>query len=245
MAKGKTLITSKVLHSREFANMSHEAQLLYINLLLEADSYGVVQDCERVRRGFGFDQKALTELKAHRFAIDFRSNGEELSAIRHWWVMNTFRYKGLSNQNGVSDFIEELKSALCSVDGGQTYELQSDIPADMELVTPTPEEYQAKGKFIPPLPDARRVSGTESNLSQSQLNVDSPIQYNAIQSNTTQCNGNAKSNGNASPAVAACPHCRRDALKSIEPNGGTLIECMHCHSATLIDSNGEMTTEAI
>jgi len=79
------MIHRSVVCSDEYTELSYEAQALYIQLTIEADSFGFVGGIKKIMRSIGVGPDALEELVKARFVLRFDSG---VFVIRHWMVGN-------------------------------------------------------------------------------------------------------------------------------------------------------------
>lgn len=66
---GKKPINPEITSSDVFLSMSHQAQLLYFHLVLDADEDGVVNSSKAILGGLGFSDSVLQELAQMRFVL--------------------------------------------------------------------------------------------------------------------------------------------------------------------------------
>ena len=125
------MIHRSVICSDEYTELSYEAQALYIQLTIEADSFGFVGGIKKIMRSIGVGPDALEELVKARFVLRFDSG---VFVIRHWMVGNG----AFKNDRGYeAKYPKEL--AQLFVDYDLTYELQDStrIPDGFQVDSPS------------------------------------------------------------------------------------------------------------
>jgi len=83
----KRMFAHSVMDTDAFSGMSHEAQLLYVRLNLEADDDGFVSSPRRVMKIYDLAEEAYDELLRLRYVLVFESG---ICVIKHWGMMNSF-----------------------------------------------------------------------------------------------------------------------------------------------------------
>ena len=86
----KRMFSRDAIGSDAFADMSFEAQALYVHLSMDADDWGFVSSPRKVQRGIGAGSEALAELVNGGFVHVFDSGA---LVILDWWVNNTIPEK--------------------------------------------------------------------------------------------------------------------------------------------------------
>ena len=86
----KRMFSRDAIGSDAFADMSFEAQALYVHLSMDADDWGFVSSPRKVQRGIGAGSEALAELVKSGFCHVFDSGA---LVILDWWVNNTIPEK--------------------------------------------------------------------------------------------------------------------------------------------------------
>lgn len=85
MPRARCCISSGTCCSDEFLDLSTDAQALYLQLNLNADSNGIITGMRALLRLAGAQPTALDELLTHGFILDC---GSGFYAVRHWWLHN-------------------------------------------------------------------------------------------------------------------------------------------------------------
>ena len=101
----RRMFSKAVLRSDDFLNMSLSAQLLYIQLSLEADDDGILDNITAIKRIVGATDENYQELVDNNLIIDF---GNSIIALTHWNVNNLIqkdRYKATIYQKEKSELI--------------------------------------------------------------------------------------------------------------------------------------------
>lgn len=88
MAKCR-MVSDLIVRSENFLSMSYQAQLLYLQLLLDADDEGFVSGARRIAKLVGVKRSAIDELISKELLIFFDSSG--VSVIRHWFIHNKLK----------------------------------------------------------------------------------------------------------------------------------------------------------
>ena len=84
---GKRCFTKDVLGSGDFVSLPPRAQLLYIQMNMDADDDGVVANVRPAMANSGAGQKELEALIAARFVL----KAGRVHVIKHWHLHNTVR----------------------------------------------------------------------------------------------------------------------------------------------------------
>ena len=101
----RRMFSKAVLRSDDFLNISLSAQLLYIQLSLEADDDGILDNITAIKRIVGATDENYQELVDNNLIIDF---GNSIIALTHWNVNNLIqkdRYKATIYQKEKSELI--------------------------------------------------------------------------------------------------------------------------------------------
>lgn len=127
---GKRMFSRDVVGSDGFADMSFEAQALYVHLSMDADDWGFVGAPKRVQRSIGSRPEALRELEKAGFVHVFESG---VMAIMDWWQNNTIT----ESRRKATQYEEEL-AQLTVTDCG-SYQLVCEPQANcMQSACETP-----------------------------------------------------------------------------------------------------------
>lgn len=127
----KRMFSREAIGSDAFADMSFEAQALYVHLSMDADDWGFVGSPRKVQRGIGAGPEALDELAKGGFVHVF---GSGVLVILDWWVNNAIpekRRKRTQHQ-------EEL-AQLSLTDGG-VYQLVCELSANCVQLADKPQQ---------------------------------------------------------------------------------------------------------
>jgi hypothetical protein len=112
----RRMFSRKIVDTDSFLELSHNAQLLYFHLSLQADDDGFISSPKRILRMVNLIEDDLTELINKEFIIKFE-NG--VCVVKHWLIHNFIqkdRYTGtlylsemkrLSKINGIYELINE------------------------------------------------------------------------------------------------------------------------------------------
>lgn len=94
-----------VVCSDNFIDMSHDAQLLYFHLSMNADNEGFVNNPRTIIRTIGVDKKCLNQLIDSNFVIPFDSG---VMVITHWRQNNNLDEKRMKK----TTFLDEKNSLI-------------------------------------------------------------------------------------------------------------------------------------
>ena len=102
MAK-RRMISVDVLGSDKYVRLPFSSQAIYIQMILNADDDGFVDNVESLIRILGIEKKYYRELVNREFVIEFDTG---VAAIAHWRKMNKVR----ADRYCPTDYTKELKS---------------------------------------------------------------------------------------------------------------------------------------
>ena len=102
MAK-RRMISVDVLGTDKYVRLPFSSQAMYIQMILNADDDGFVDNVESLMRILGIERKYYRELLVRGFVIEF---GSGVAVIADWRRMNKVRLDRYAR----SDYTEELKS---------------------------------------------------------------------------------------------------------------------------------------
>lgn len=101
------MISDMVMTENAYLNLPLNAQALYVQLMLNADDEGFVENTKRVLKMVGVSKKVLKPLLQKGYIIYFEQS--DVSVISHW-----YRHNRMYKYRPTSCFQE--KKALCLVD---------------------------------------------------------------------------------------------------------------------------------
>lgn len=87
----KRMFSPQIVQDETFIEMSASAQVLYFQLSLCADDFGIVSNINQNLRYLGIDKKYLLELIENDFLIEFDDEKKKLIVIKHWYINNNLR----------------------------------------------------------------------------------------------------------------------------------------------------------
>lgn len=122
----RRMFSKKIVCGDPFTEMPHSAQALYIQLSMEADDDGFVNNAKKIQRSIGADDKDLGLLLAKRFIIQFDSG---VIAIKHWKMNNYIqkdRYKP-------TVYSEEKEALIVKPNGAYTERIQDVYKMDTQV----------------------------------------------------------------------------------------------------------------
>ena len=97
------MISVDVLGSDKYVRLPFSSQAIYIQMILNADDDGIVDNVESLIRILGIEKKYYRELVNREFVIEFDTG---VAAIAHWRKMNKVR----ADRYCPTDYTKELKS---------------------------------------------------------------------------------------------------------------------------------------
>lgn len=127
----KRMFSREAIGSDAFADMSFEAQALYVHLSMDADDWGFVGSPRKVQRGIGAGPGALDELAQSEFVHVF---GSGVLVILDWWVNNTIPEK----RRRRTQHQEELGQLTLTESG--VYQLVCDVSANCVQIADKPQQ---------------------------------------------------------------------------------------------------------
>lgn len=101
----KRMFSVDVVCSDSFIDMSHDAQLLYFHLSMNADNEGFVNNPKTIIRTIGVNKESLNELIDSNFVIPFDSG---VMVITHWRQNNNLDERRMKK----TTFVNEKKSLI-------------------------------------------------------------------------------------------------------------------------------------
>ncbi len=101
----RRMIAKSVIDNDKFADLSVNARLLYVYMILYADDYGFVNSVKRLMRETEATEKDLDSLTGSGFAIRFESG---VYLIAHWLLMNKIQPSRIKE----TVFTQELGSVI-------------------------------------------------------------------------------------------------------------------------------------
>ena len=109
---GKRCLSREILGSGAFTSLPPRAQLLYIQMVFEADGDGVVANIVPAMAYAGASKKDLKTLVDARFVLE----AGRVWVVKHWWIHNTFR----RDRYKPSAWTEDLERLYVREDGVYT-----------------------------------------------------------------------------------------------------------------------------
>lgn len=155
----KRMFSREVVGSDAFADMSFEAQALYVHLSMDADDWGFVGAPKRVQRSIGSRPEALRELDNAGFVHMFPSG---VLAIMDWWQNNTIT----ESRRKATQYEEEL-AQLTITDCG-SYQLVCEPQANRKQsaceMTASSDEVSSDKSSLDKKKPARHAYGIYGNV---------------------------------------------------------------------------------
>ena len=96
------MISVDVLGSDKYVRLPFSSQAIYIQMILNADDDGFVDNVESLIRVVGVERKYYRELVSREYLIEFESG---VAVITHWKKMNKIRV----DRYVPTDYTEELR----------------------------------------------------------------------------------------------------------------------------------------
>ena len=119
---GRRSFSNNVTGSDAFAELSFEAQALYLQLSMAADDEGFVSAPKKVQRGIGATINALDELEENGYLVFFDTGA---CVIAHWNLNNHINEK----RKKATAHAEEL--SLLWIDDSGVYHMYEDVEEDL------------------------------------------------------------------------------------------------------------------
>ena len=130
----KRMLSSDVLCSDAFLDLHHSAQALYVQLVMEADDDGIIDNVRSTMRVGGYKASSMTELTRSHLVIKLDSG---LHVIKHWHIHNTIRkdrYKPSKYADNAGDLLIKPNKAYSLTSGnpyfGKEHGMQSGNQTD-------------------------------------------------------------------------------------------------------------------
>lgn len=113
MSRSKSVLSANVVCSDGFADLSYEAQALYVRLVFETDSMGVVTRAKSLARSMGLDESTIKELEGAGYLsrLDVKAGGHAWLVTHHWVNNNIDRANHYK-----SDFHSDISSQFVFAD---------------------------------------------------------------------------------------------------------------------------------
>lgn len=104
MPRDKYCVSGNVIRSDNFLELSHDAQALYIQLVVESDAIGAVGSPKRVAKGGGFGLDSLKELEGAGLVFSVDDMGASVLFISDYLIHNKIdqRYMQSSDYAGLA-----------------------------------------------------------------------------------------------------------------------------------------------
>ena len=81
----KRMISADIITSDSFVMMSHKAQALYLQCIINSDDDGLVDNMRILLRTLDLKNATLNELITKKFVLDL---GDGIYCIKHWFINN-------------------------------------------------------------------------------------------------------------------------------------------------------------
>lgn len=196
MARAKTCFASSVCCSDSFADLSHSAQALYLQLGFEADSDGAIGNVRRVMRMGGFGAEAVAELVAAGLLIEVL----DVHVVAHWWVNN--------NRDRCNYRPGDHQDAMASLELGENrvYRLVTDSQTENSL---TEGCYQSNGSLQYKRIEENEIEGnqTEANPKEENPRENAPARESA---RCPRCGEECAAVNEFGAVRGWCPNCDLD-----------------------------------
>ncbi len=179
----RRMFAKSVIDCDDFLDLSHEAQLLYFHLGMQADDDGFVKNPRSQARMLGLSKAILEELINGKFLIQFESG---VVAIAHWKISNLIR----KDRYHSSVYTEEKKKLHIKENGEYTLDKQYSQNLNMWLTedsigkSSTGEDSLVQGSEVQA--SLVQVSESEESSAQNKTDKHNSIQESEVQSNEVQ-----------------------------------------------------------
>ena len=125
------MISNNILNSDAFVDMSNEAKLAYVYIMLNADDEGFVSNINSILRVAGLPNNGIiNELVENNFLIRFDNN---ILAIKHWYAQNRIR------KDRCSVTVYQAERARLLLDKSRVYHFSDEVNEKETLQTPATE----------------------------------------------------------------------------------------------------------
>lgn len=165
------MLSEAIMRSEIYLSMTLGAQILYVQLCVEADDEGFVGSAQRTVRLLGVKKAALKELIDNKFLLVFEKSG--VSVIAHWCIHNKIK------KNRIRDTIYQEERSKIFLNKQNIYEIGSQPLENPQKDTPSTKTKtrtksgQKVGQNLDNLSDQVKSSEVKSSeVSVSQVNGD-------------------------------------------------------------------------
>ena len=114
------MLSEAIMRSEIYLSMTLGAQILYVQLCVEADDEGFVGSAQRTVRLLGVKKASLKELIDNKFLLVFEKSG--VSVIAHWCIHNKIK------KNRIRDTIYQEERSKIFLNKQNIYEIGSQAP---------------------------------------------------------------------------------------------------------------------
>ena len=165
------MLSEAIMRSEIYLSMTLGAQILYVQLCVEADDEGFVGSAQRTVRLLGVKKASLKELIDNKFLLVFEKSG--VSVIAHWCIHNKIK------KNRIRDTIYQEERSKIFLNKQNIYEIGSQPLENPQKDTPMAKtksrtkSAQIVGQNLDNLSDQVKSSEVKSSeVSVSQVNGD-------------------------------------------------------------------------
>lgn len=170
------MLSEAIMRSEIYLSMTLGAQILYVQLCVEADDEGFVGSAQRTVRLLGVKKASLKELIDNKFLLVFEKSG--VSVIAHWCIHNKIK------KNRIRDTIYQEERSKIFLNKQNIYEIGSQTLENPQKDTPSAKTKtrtksgQKVGQNLDNLSDQVKSSEVKSSeeksseVSVSQVNGD-------------------------------------------------------------------------
>ena len=123
----RRMLSSKIICSDAFTEMAFSAQALYVQLVMEADDDGFLNNARRIQRTIEASEADLQTLLERRFVLGFDKG---VICIKHWRIHNQIR----KDRYTPTQYQDEFNSLEIKPDGAYT-ERDKEDPGDTLATT--------------------------------------------------------------------------------------------------------------
>lgn len=81
----KRMISADIVTSDAFIMMSHKAQALFLQCIINADDDGIIDNMRSIMRNLSIKSPTLSEILKNKFILDL---GDGIYCVKHWWILN-------------------------------------------------------------------------------------------------------------------------------------------------------------
>lgn len=256
MARSKVMLSSAVIQSDAFLDMSAEAQALYSQLCMGADGIGALDGVKSIVRACGSSMEAFGELVAAGFVARVLIDGEEAYFVRDWFVNNSLNNRDMSTGRhawlALAGLVFESRDnrrylVIGSDPVPRGYcRLQDCIEAFAKLVEDMggASKGNASGTQMEPVEGCDGAQNPRSGTLGTQGEHGGNPSPNEMKGKEHEMSlkgkeGETRAGAREGPPVVPCPRCSKGVAAYVDGVGLVHGFCYECGVDFTVDGNGE------